>query len=77
MASTQTLLRVLYNLTTLIVFSNDLSPYMKQVFVLLFHRLSSSRTTKFVKGLIVFFCFYAVKYGASSLIGMVDSIQSE
>jgi len=50
---------------------------MKQVFVLLFHRLSSSRTTKFVKGLIVFFCFYAVKYGASGLIGMVDSIQSE
>jgi len=70
-------LRVLYNLITFIVFSNDLSPYMKQVFVLLFHRLSSSRTTKFVKGLIVFFCFYAVKYGASGLIGMVDSIQSE
>lgn len=68
-----------YLLQTLVEYfpDNDLSPYMKQVFVLLFHRLSSSRTTKFVKGLIVFFCFYAVKYGASSLIGMVDSIQSE
>jgi hypothetical protein len=60
-----------------IVFSNNLSPYMKQVFVLLFHRLSSSRTTKFVKGLIVFFSLYAVKYGAGSLVGMVDSIQPE
>jgi exportin-2 (importin alpha re-exporter) len=50
---------------------------MKQVFFLLFHRLSSSRTTEFVKGLIVFFSLYAVKYGAGSLIGMVDSIQPE
>ncbi|PNF40478.1 Exportin-2 [Cryptotermes secundus] len=56
---------------------NTLSPYMKQVFVLLFHRLSSSRTTKFVKGLIIFFSLYAVKYGAGSLVGMIDSIQPE
>ncbi|KDR18464.1 exportin-2 [Zootermopsis nevadensis] len=54
---------------------DNLSPYMKQVFVLLFHRLSSSKTTKFVKGLIVFFSLYAVKYGAGNLVGMVDSIQ--
>ncbi|XP_069676561.1 exportin-2 [Periplaneta americana] len=56
---------------------NNLSPYMRQVFVLLFHRLSSSRTTKFVRGLIVFFTLYAIKYGASNLIAMLDSIQPE
>ncbi|PSN32353.1 Exportin-2 [Blattella germanica] len=56
---------------------DNLSPYMKNVFVLLFHRLSSSRTTKFVKGLIVFFSLYAVKYGASNLITMLDSIQPD
>ncbi|KAK7791230.1 hypothetical protein R5R35_001387 [Gryllus longicercus] len=54
-----------------------LSPYMKQVFLLLFQRLSSSKTTKFVKGLLVFFCLYAVKNGASNLIAIVDSIQPE
>nr|CAD7443929.1 unnamed protein product [Timema bartmani] len=54
-----------------------LSPYMKQIFVLMFQRLSSTKTTKYVKGLLVFFCFYAVKLGASALIDMVDSIQQQ
>nr|CAD7397762.1 unnamed protein product [Timema poppensis] len=54
-----------------------LSPYMKQIFVLMFQRLSSTKTTKYVKGLLVFFCFYAVKLGASELIDMVDSIQQQ
>lgn len=54
-----------------------LAPYMKQVFLLLFQRLSSSKTTKFVKGLLVFFCLYAVKNGPSNLIAIVDSIQPQ
>ncbi|KAG8250095.1 exportin-2 [Homalodisca vitripennis] len=52
-----------------------LSQYMKDVFVLLFQRLSSSKTTKYIKGLLVFFFFYTINYGASNLIQLVDSIQ--
>lgn len=54
-----------------------LSPYMKQVFVLLFQRLSSSKTTKFIKGLLVFFCLYCLQYGPANLIGMIDGIQQQ
>lgn len=50
---------------------------MKHVFVILFQRLSSSKTTKFVQGLIVFFSFYAIRYGASQLVTIVDTIQSQ
>lgn len=60
-----------------ILFRNALEPYIKQVFILLFQRLSSSKTTKFVKGLIVFFSFYVVRYGASNLVTMIDSIQPQ
>ncbi|XP_001606668.1 exportin-2 [Nasonia vitripennis] len=56
---------------------NALEPYIKQVFILLFQRLSSSKTTKFVKGLIVFFSYYVVRYGASNLVTMIDSIQPQ
>ncbi|XP_072017606.1 exportin-2-like [Amphiura filiformis] len=52
-----------------------LQPYMKQVFTLLFQRLMSSKTTKFIKGILVFFCLYAVKHGAPALVKMVDDIQ--
>nr|XP_012134672.1 PREDICTED: exportin-2 isoform X2 [Megachile rotundata] len=56
---------------------NVLEPYVKQIFVLLFQRLSSSKTTKFVKSLIVFFAFYIIKYGANNLVTIVDQIQSQ
>ncbi|OAD56402.1 Exportin-2 [Eufriesea mexicana] len=55
---------------------NVLEPYMKQIFVLLFQRLSSSKTTKFVKGLIVFFAYYIIRYGSNSLVTIIDQIQS-
>lgn len=54
-----------------------LQPYLKQVFVLIFQRLQSSKTTKYVKSLLVFFCVYAIKYGAASLIETIDSIQAK
>lgn len=54
-----------------------LEPYMKRIFVLLFQRLSSSKTTKYIKGILVFFCFYAINNGASNLINMIDSIQPQ
>ncbi|KOC66626.1 Exportin-2 [Habropoda laboriosa] len=55
---------------------NVLEPFMKQIFVLLFQRLSSSKTTKFVKGLIVFFAYYIIRYGSNNLVTIIDQIQS-
>lgn len=53
------------------------SEYLQRVFMLLFQRLQSSKTTKFVKGLLVFMCFYAVKYGAKNLVEIIDGIQTQ
>ncbi|RWS11546.1 exportin-2-like isoform X2 [Dinothrombium tinctorium] len=55
--------------------SHDLEPYMKQIFMLLFTRLSNSKTTKFVKCLLVFFSLFAYKYGPLQLVSTIDSIQ--
>jgi len=53
-----------------------LSQYVKQVFIVLFQRLTSSKTTKYVKSLLVFFFVFAIKNGGSALINMIDEIQS-
>jgi exportin-2 (importin alpha re-exporter) len=50
---------------------------MAQVFTLLFQRLSSSKTTKYVKSLVVFFNFYAAKIGPNELIQLIDGIQNQ
>lgn len=55
----------------------ELIQVMPQVFRLLFQRLSSSKTTKFVKCLIVFFTFYALKVGPTELIHLIDGIQAQ
>lgn len=55
---------------------SSLAPHMKSVFVLLFQRLQSSKTTKFVKGLLVFFCLYAARNSGTALMDAVDSIQA-
>ena len=55
---------------------NTLSPYLKQIFVLLFQRLTSSKTTKYVKSLLVFFSFFIHHYGAHGLASIIDSIQA-
>lgn len=52
-----------------------LSNYTKQVFVVLFQRLTSSKTTKYIKSLLVFFFVYTIKNGGSALIAMIDGIQ--
>lgn len=49
--------------------------YLKQIFMLLFQRLSNSKTTKYIKSLIVFFSLYAIKYTAASLVETIDGIQ--
>lgn len=55
----------------------DLLQNMAQIFTLLFQRLSSSKTTKYVKCLIVFFSFYAAKIGPNELIALIDGIQNQ
>ncbi|GBP69395.1 Exportin-2 [Eumeta japonica] len=53
-----------------------MQPYVKQIMTLLFQRLSSSKTTKYVKGLVAFLGFYAAHFGADNLIDLIDSIQA-
>jgi len=52
-----------------------LSNYIKQVFIILFQRLTSSKTTKYIKNLLVFFFVYAIKHGGSTLINTCDQVQ--
>merc|ERR1711915_913596 len=55
--------------------SESLTNYIKQVFVILFQRLTSSKTTKYVKSLLLVFFVFVIKNGGSSLISIVDQIQ--
>lgn len=52
-----------------------MSNLWKDIFVVLFRRLQSSKTTKFVKGLIVCLCLFAGKFGGEHLMQIVDTIQ--
>jgi exportin-2 (importin alpha re-exporter) len=51
--------------------------YLKQIFVLTFQRLTNSKTTKYVRSLLVFFALFAYKYSPSQLIQIVDGIQNK
>uniref|UniRef100_A0A3Q3JW21 Exportin-2 n=1 Tax=Monopterus albus TaxID=43700 RepID=A0A3Q3JW21_MONAL len=53
----------------------SITQYRKQIFILLFQRLQSSKTTKFIKSFLVFINLYCVKYGAIALHEIFDSIQ--
>jgi exportin-2 (importin alpha re-exporter) len=50
--------------------------YIKPIFVLLFQRLTSSKTTKFIKSFLVFMFLYVIKYSGASLQETIDSIQA-
>ncbi|KAL5250460.1 hypothetical protein ACHWQZ_G016253 [Mnemiopsis leidyi] len=52
-----------------------LQTFLKSVFSLLFQRMQSSKTTKFMKNFIVFMSLFAGKLGAQMLIEIIDSIQ--
>jgi exportin-2 (importin alpha re-exporter) len=58
------------------IYREVLQPQMKNIFVLLFQRLTSSKTTKFIRELIVFIFFCVIKYGATFMVDLVDSIQN-
>ena len=50
--------------------------YAKGIYSILFTRLTSSKTTKFVKGFLVFMFLYITKFGGSNFQETVDSIQA-
>lgn len=54
-----------------------MATYVKQIFILIFQRLQSSKTTKYIKSLLVFFSVFILKNGASALIQTIDSIQAK
>jgi len=56
-----------------------LQNYVKQIFMLLFTRLSDpkSKTSKYVRLLIIFFSFFAFKFGPQPLEDIIEGIQSK
>jgi len=68
-----------YLLNTIVEYAgwNNIQPFSDGVLRCLFARLSSNKTIKFVKGLIVFLSLYVIKFGATTLIAAVDAIQSD
>lgn len=66
-----------YLLQNLLFYYNaaELQTSMRQIFGLLFQRLSLSKTAKYLNGIIVFFSFYVVKIGGSSLVQLIEEIQ--
>ena len=66
-----------YLLQTMIEFmpKEALGQYIKGIFTLLFQRLTSSKTTKFIKSFLVFIFLYSCHYGGDSLQELCDSIQ--
>lgn len=68
-----------YLLQNLLIYypMNELQPNLRQIFMVIFQRLSSSKTAKYIRGVILFFCLYASKVGATSLIELIDNIQKQ
>jgi len=58
-----------------VLFREAMNQYLRPVFMLLFQRLTSSKTVKFVKCLLVYFCSFVNKYGAAAFIEMIDTIE--
>ncbi|XP_045624076.1 exportin-2 isoform X1 [Procambarus clarkii] len=52
-----------------------LENYWNQIFTIMFRRLTSSKTTKYVKCLLVFFSLFTCQHSAARLIQIIDSLQ--
>ncbi|XP_027115455.2 exportin-2 [Coffea arabica] len=52
-------------------------PFVQQIWVILFNRLSSSKTVKFVKNLIIFMSLFLVKYGSQTLADTINAVQPD
>jgi len=67
---------LLQSLISTITLSQLTTANAKSILILLFIRLSRSKTAKFVKSFLVFINLFTVKYGGDELIGVVDSVQA-
>ena len=54
-----------------------LNAHLKNILTVLFQRLQGSKTTKYVKGLLVFFSLFAGRFGGPALVETVESIQPQ
>ena len=52
-----------------------LTNYFKDIFIVIFTRLTKAKTQKLIRSIIVFFCYFTIQYGAQELITQVDNIQ--
>lgn len=53
-----------------------LENYWNQIFTIMFRRLTSSKTTKYVRSLLVFFSLFACQHSAARLIQIIDTLQA-
>ncbi|CAF3715888.1 unnamed protein product, partial [Rotaria sordida] len=56
--------------------STYLNNYLKDIFVVIFTRLTKAKTQKLIRCIIVFFSYFIIKYGAKEFITQIDSIQA-
>lgn len=54
-----------------------LNMHLKNILIVLFQRLQSSKTTKYVKGLLVFFSLFAGRFGGPALVENIETIQPQ
>lgn len=53
-----------------------LENYWNQIFAIMFRRLTSSKTTKYVKSILVFFSLFICQHSTARLIQIVDGLQA-
>lgn len=54
-----------------------LNDYFKEIFIIIFTRLTQAKTQKLIRCIIVFFSYFIIKYGGQELITQVDTIQTK
>ena len=55
----------------------SLNNYFKDIFIVIFTRLTKAKTQKLIKSILVFFSYFIITYGAQELINQVDNIQTK
>ncbi|KAL3536696.1 hypothetical protein ACH5RR_000062 [Cinchona calisaya] len=54
-----------------------ISPFVRDIWVVLFTRLRASKTVKLIKNLIIFMSLFLVKYGSQKLVDSINAVQSD
>jgi exportin-2 (importin alpha re-exporter) len=55
----------------------DLQPNARGIWVILFNRLqSATKTARYVHGVLVAMCVFIVRYGASTFVTQLESVQA-